>query len=94
MTAQPEFRKRITETMLRQPAPISTIWRMVDPVHFGIEAGIIRIQQVHMKVRDEVVLRIAAKAGVPNRSIEAFRVRHTRAFDRVYTWLGTVHWYI
>ena len=91
---QPVFRQRITAWMQQRPAPLPRLWHGVDRIHFTTDAVIGLIEKAHIGVRDQIVLRAAARVGVPPSAIDTFRRRHTQFFGRVYRGLHTIHWYV
>ena len=67
---QPVFRQRITAWMQQRPAPLPRLWHGVDRIHFTTDAVIGLIEKAHIGVRDQIVLRAAARVGVPPSAIE------------------------
>ena len=47
---QPQFRQRVTAQFERLPAPIASLWRRVDQLHYTFESRIDRMESAHNRL--------------------------------------------
>ncbi|QLY28038.1 hypothetical protein H0264_21800 [Nocardia huaxiensis] len=91
---KPQFRHDLAAWMDRRPFPIPQIWRVADTLHHIADAALTGVEKTHFGIRDHIVLVAAARVGVSDTRIKAFRERHNRFYGGLYRRLRAAHWYV
>lgn len=92
--AQPEFRRGITERMGRLPQPIPALWSLVDGLHYTADAGLTLLEEVHVRLHDQVVRLVGTRLGLPSDRVEAYLRRHGTTAGKIYGAARAAHWYL